>query len=126
MKVLIVEDDPRKQECIADFLKSRNIDMHLEKAVNPGVRYACEHKDEISGIILDLGLTTEDYSTDYEWENGIELIVELAKKNINIPILINSSTMVKLASIMAKYSSVKGQMYVEDDYQTLESFINSL
>ena len=126
MKILVVEDDDLKAECVAKFLETRNVEMHLENAVIPAILYASKHSNQISGIILDLGLTISGNPRDYECEGGMMLVERLTFDKINIPILINSSTEINLESVMAEYKTVKGQMYVEDDYETLGRFITFL
>lgn len=125
-KILVVANDPKNIEGVTNFLKSRNVDIHFEKAVNPGIEYAREHKNELAGILLSLELTTFENSDDYDFTNGVKLIRTLGGENVNIPILINSRIKLHLSRLMDNYNFVKGQMYVEDDYQTLGNFINSL
>lgn len=126
MKILVVEDEAYKRVCIVDFLEARNIKVHWEYSVKPAMRYAIQNPKEISGIILDLGLTTTEDSLDYDWVRGLDLVERLHFEKINIPILINSSTEIDLDKVMTNYSNVKGQMYEEDDYGTLEEFITLL
>lgn len=126
MKILVVEDEAYKRVCIVDFLEARNIEVHWEYSVKPAIRYVIQNPKEISGIILDLGLTSTEDSFDYDWEKGMELVERLHFDKINIPILINSSREIDLDRVMTNYSNVKGQMYEEDDYGTLEEFITLL
>ena len=126
MKILVVEDDRRKKKYLEEFLKARNIDMHHSKSIRPAIRYALKYSTEISGIILDLGLTSYDNSNDYEFDKGLELIKELTQRKVKIPILINSSTYISIQLLMEINHNVKGQMYNEDDDETLRWFINLL
>jgi len=126
MKILVVEDDALKRTYIVEFLKSRNIDVHWCYSVNPAIKYCIKNQKEISGIILDLGLTSNDHSIDYEFKKGLNLIRELTRKKIKIPILINSTTYINLKETMEYHENVKGQMYESDDYESLRVFINLL
>jgi len=126
MIVLVVEDDITKRTYLHEFFKARNIDMHLSRSVRPAIRYVLRNLNKVSGIILDLGLTSYDYSEDYEFEKGLDLVRELTKRGIQIPILINSSTYINLSRVMEEHINVKGQMYNEDDYETLRWFIDLL
>jgi len=126
MKILVVEDDALKRTYVLEFLKSRNIDVHWCYSVNPAIKYCIKNTTEISGIILDLGLTSYDNSIDYEFTKGLNLVKELTRKKINIPILINSTTYINLKEIMESHDNVKGQMYESDDYETLRFFIKDL
>ena len=126
MKILLVEDDALKRTYIIEFLKSRNIDVHWCYSVNPAIKYCLNNLKKVSGIILDLGLTSYDKSNDYEFEKGLVLVKELTRKKIKIPILINSTTYINLPMVMESHNNVKGQMYEADDYETLRWFINLL
>jgi len=126
MKILVVEDDALKRTYVVEFLKSRNIDVHWCYSVNPAIRYCIKNPKEISGIILDLGLTSYNDSTDYEFKKGLNLVKELSRKKIKIPILINSTTYINLKETKESYDNVKGQMYEPDDYESLRFFIKEL
>ena len=126
MKFLVVEDSGMKRYFINNFFEGKNTELHFVGSVNPGILYAVQNKDELSGIILDLGLATLDDSMDYADQRGLDLVVELKRQKINIPVLINSTTIINLDCVMEVYPFVKGQMKFPNDYSTLESFISSL
>lgn len=126
MKILVVEDDALKRTYVVEFLNSRSIDVHWCYSVNPAIKFCLNNPSEVSGIILDLGLTSYDNSLDYEFKKGLNLVKELARKKVKIPILINSTTCINLKEIMECYDNVKGQMYESDDYVTLRAFIKDL
>jgi len=126
MKILVVEDDRDKRLHIEYVFEKENIHMQLFRSIRPAIRYAMQHSNEISGIILDLGLTSYDNSDDYEFEKGLQLIYELTENSIDIPILINSGTYVNVQNLMRLHSNVKDQMHSEDDYTTLRWFIQLL
>ena len=124
MKILIVEDDRNKRLFLEYFLKEKDFEFQSFAAIKPAISYTIKHSTEIDGIILDLGLTSYDYSEDYEFTKGLELIETLTEKRIEIPILINSSTYANLQKIMDNHSNVKGQM--DDEEFHLRLFINGL
>lgn len=128
IKILVVEDDQFKREHIKKFLEEKNIsNVHYCKSVCPAIQYAVEKSRVISGIILDLGLTSFDDSVDYRRDRGLDLVKELTRKGIKIPILINSTTTIDLPEIMGYHKNVKGQMsYEYDGYKILDWFISSL
>lgn len=126
MKFLVVEDSDAKRYLINSFFKDKDTELHFVSSVNPGILYAIQNSDELSGIILDLGLTTDDNSSDYADQRGLDLVVELKRQRINIPVLINSTTIIDLKCVMEVYPFVKGQMKFPNDYSTLEGFISSL
>ena len=126
MKILIVEDDTNKRLFIEYSLKEKNIDMYSFYSVKPAIKYAIQHSNEIDGIILDLGLTSYDYTDDYSFTKGLDLIRELDKTNIQIPILINSTTYLDFENLQKSHSNVKSRMNEDYDEYNLRLFINSL
>lgn len=126
-KLLIVEDDWHKLRFLQELLNKKNVEIHLCTSITPAIKYAVKYSKDISGIILDLGLTSFDDSRDYEWDKGLILVKELTRKRINIPILINSTTIIDLNNIMINHPNVIGQMCdLRDGYSKLEEFITLL
>ena len=125
MRILVVEDDKMKRQFIEDFLEERNIDMYSFRSIIPSINYTLRHASEIDGIILDLGLTSYDYTDDYDFKKGLQLVEELTKKGIRIPILIYSDTYINLSKVMKEHRNVKYQMD-EYDPHILRQFINWL
>lgn len=128
IKILVVEDDLLKREFIKNFLKERGItNVHYCISVSPALRYAVEEKSSLSGIILDLGLTSFDASDDYNIYKGLDLVKELTRKRIDIPILINSTTTIDLQLLMESHKNLRGQTsYEYDGYKGFDWFISSL
>lgn len=124
-KILIVEDEHFKRENIEQFLRKKQISYETIEYVNPALRYIFFNHDNISGIILDLGLRTFKGSNDYSHTRGLNIVYEITRKRLNIPILINSSTRINLSEVMFAHNNVKGQNY-NGDHNVLENFINSL
>ena len=123
MKVLIVEDLKFKRNQLIDFLNKKNIEFEVCEYVNDALRYIYFNKENISGIILDLGLQTSADSNDHALDRGLDIVYELDRINLNIPILINSTTIV---DVLDKYSFIYGQRTVMESYEILEKFINFL
>ena len=124
MKILVLEDAIFKREQITDFLKEKNIPYQVIEYLNPALKYVFESKEEISGIILDLGLQLfKDAPETYSLYRGLDLVYELARTNLEIPVLINSSTDV---GMLTDYPFVYGQRTKVNNYQILEDFINFL
>ena len=103
MKILIVEDDNFKFSMIYCLLRDKNIEHEWFLSVNSALKYISEHQNDVSGIILDLGLTTYSDSNDYDDVRGLDLVKELTRKEINIPVLINSTTEIELEEIMSNH-----------------------
>lgn len=124
MRILVIDDDIFKREQITDFLEEKEIDYETFEYLTPALRYIIFNKNDISGIILDLGLQNfKDMPTTYSLYKGLDLIHELYRKRIHIPILINSSTDV---GMLDEYSFVYGQRTKIDNYQILEDYISFL
>lgn len=127
MKILVVEDNLLKRKFVEEFLSARKIDTIVSFSVNSAIKEIVERLNEFSGIILDLGLTSYDDSMDYDSKRGLDLVEELTRREIDIPILINSSTTINLPNIMENHSNVKGQTSIMEDGNTkIESFIKIL
>ena len=124
MKIFILEDAIFKREQITDFLKIKKIGYELSGYARPALRYIMKNKNEISGIILDLGLqNSKDSPESYDLLKGLDIIRELYRKKLHIPVLVNSSTQVKSLN---QYPFVYGQRKEIDDYQILEDYISFL
>lgn len=123
MKIIIIDDDLFKREQITDYLKESKIEYETFLYTNPALRYIVKNKENISGIILDMGLQSYEDSHDYSVTKGMDIINELNRKKINIPILINSSRDI---SMFNKHPFVFGQRTKIDDYQILDDYISFL
>ncbi len=123
MKVLIVEDLESKRKQLTDFLTKEAIEFEICEYVKDALRYIYFNKENISGIILDLGLQWAIDDNDYAEDNGLDIVYELDRINLNIPILINSITLV---DVLDKYPFVYGQRTVMESYEMLEKFITFL
>ena len=123
MTIFIVEDQELKRKELTDFLTSNEIKFETCEYVYPALRYILANREDISGIILDLGLQSAPDVHDLNPYKGLDVVNELDRKNINIPILINSSTEVDMLGV---YSSVYGQKYETNDFEILEEFITFL
>jgi len=123
MKILVIEDDIFKREQITDFLEEKNIEYEAYAYVNPALRYILQNKEKISGIILDMGLPSFKDSKDYTLIKGMDIIKELYRKRLYIPVLINSS---RDLSIFEMHSFVFGQRTEIGNYQILEDYISFL
>ena len=123
MKILVVEDDKTKRENVESFLKSEKIEYHTCEYVNETLRYIIANKNEISGIILDLGLYRFK-DGPYERYNGLEILSEMQRKKIDISVLINSTT--EVGMIDEDYPVVWGQRTRILNDELLEKFVTFL
>ena len=126
MKFLIVEDDRNKRLFLESFFKQKGYETYSFRSVQPAINYAVEHSIKLNGIILDLGLSSYDYSDDdYSYTRGLDLIEALDKKGIYIPILINSSVYISnLNQIQENYKELI--MKMDDDEWELRRFLNRI
>ena len=124
-KILIVEDSIFKREQITDFLDEKGIEYDFVEYLNPALIYIFGSQNDISGIILDLGLQYfKDSSPEsYNLLRGMDVVRELKRKKMDIPVLINSSTKVPRIEY---YPSIYGQRTKIDDYTILEEFVTFL
>lgn len=93
MKVLIVEDSKAKKESIIRVLEKNGItDYCVEKSVNGAIKTAISTKFDF--LITDLGLPQLDDTRVTEAKAGLKMLLRLAHRNIRIPTVIYSTTLV--------------------------------
>lgn len=93
MKILIV-DDHAETKCwgIIEECKKRGIEVEIAKGRNSALcRIIYEEKD-IDGIILDMGIPVFDGEFTEDELEGDDVLIELDRKEYNIPVLIFSTT----------------------------------
>lgn len=126
MKFIIVEDDRNKRLFLELFFKQKGDETYSFQSVQPAINYIIKHSTEVNGIILDLGLSSYDYSDDdYSCTKGLDLINELSEKGIDIPILINSSVYIDLPKVRRDYK-FDNIWQMDDDEWELRQFINRI
>ena len=123
MKILVVEDDIFKRENVESFLESQKIEYHTCEYVNETLCYIIKHKNDISGIILDLGLYRFKNGS-YDRYNGLEILSEIQRIKIEIPVLINSTT--EVGMIDEDYPFVWGQRTRIENDEFLKKFVSFL
>jgi len=124
MKLLCVEDNFFKRNHIGGFFEEKGIILEEFEFINPALEYIIRNKANISGIILDLSLKSSMDSNDYDLYKGVEVITELEKLKIQIPILINSSLTLDLKE--GEHPYVFAHRRRKNDYKILEDFISFL
>ena len=120
MKILIVEDNSSKRKQIEEFLKTKGVEFETIGYVEPALKYIAENQNNISGIILDLSLKSDENSNDYHPKKGLVISEELNKRKIDIPIMLNSETLMPTLFLSRNVFSQRRGM---NDYQTLEEFL---
>ena len=93
MKILIIDDHPEyKCREILEVCENREIEVVVKKARNPGLREIVCSGNKYDGIILDMGLPIYEGGRDIGERVGDEILAELRRKKLSIPVLIFSET----------------------------------
>lgn len=111
MHILFIDDTPeyKVNNCISYLLETEiYFTYEICKSVNSALSYIFSHNN-IDLIVLDLGLPKTDDSNcfvDYDKYAGLEIIREIyyRRKQIDIPIIINSDTKINFTK---EYSTEK-------------------
>lgn len=95
MKNILIVEDQIAMKYPADYSKLAEgiAEFVVLKSFNSAMRYIRQNKDNIDGIILDLGFANFDcdFST-YDEKKGIELLREMKRCKVKIPHLLIFST----------------------------------
>lgn len=128
MNILIVEDKPEvKLFYYEELLYSLKIEYNIVKSKEAAIKIIeknClndENEDYIDGIILDLGFPEFENGKNYDEKMGLKLIEYLKKSEINIPVMINSTT--KLKKNEVNYQYLYGQSEYSYNPEFLENFL---
>lgn len=123
--VVLVEDNADKADNVTKILEKEGVEYHQLTALNPALRFITKESKKIDGIILDLGLPRFENERVENLYAGIDIVKELKRVGINIPVLINSTTLVDIDE--EKYPFVfKERMLSPFNVETLRNFLNSL
>jgi len=95
MKILFIDDF--KQEKVIPLVNylnhiQFNFSYEILENVNDALIYIFTHLDEIDLIITDLGLPRYKDGSDYDLLNGLDILDELIRKDVSIPVIVNSET----------------------------------
>lgn len=94
--IVLVEDNTEKANSIITTLEREGVEYYQLSALNPALKFITKEFKKIDGIILDLGLPRFENGRVENIYSGLEIIEELKSLEINIPILINSSTLIDI------------------------------
>lgn len=94
MKVLFIEDNPRKLKQVSEYLEKQhsNIELTIRKSYNSGLRELIKN-DSYSLILLDMSLPNYDIEPgesggDFEKYAGKFLLNEMYRRDISTKVLI--------------------------------------
>lgn len=123
--VVLVEDNEGKKDNLIPILEKEGIEYIVFSSINPTLKFVVEPSNKIDGIILDMGLPVFDDGRNYKVYGGIEILEELKRKEINIPVLINSEQLIDIDSKEFPFV-FKERMFRSFDVETLRNFLMSL
>ncbi len=123
--VVLVEDNAGKADNVTRILEREGIGYYQFAALNPALRFITKEFKKIDGIILDLGLPKFENERVDSLYAGIEIIKELKRVGIIIPVLINSSTLVDIDEKEFPFV-FKERMFNSFDIGTLRNFLKSI
>ena len=132
MNILFVDDYPDvKVRQAIEYLKEKQFDFTytIAKSYHSAVLYLSKNFENTDLAVIDLGLPVWDNGDGYNKLEGVNLISLICWKNLNIPIVINSSTEIPneeeyLQNYIAEGANIK---HVKTLYgEWLYDFIKSL
>ena len=99
MNIIFVDDQPefKVQEAIRYLTEKKlSFDYSIFKSSNSALRYIVENLSKIDLIVLDLGLPKiDDNNYLYDKYEGLFVLKQILRKTNDIPIIINSTTIIK-------------------------------
>ena len=111
MNIVFVDDQPEYniQEAIK-YLKEKklNFDYSIFKSSNSALKYIVENLSKIDLIVLDLGLPKiDDNNYLYDKYEGLFILKQILRKTTDVPIIINSTTVIKPTNGMTEKEYLK-------------------
>lgn len=93
MKILIV-DDHAETKCmgIIEECKKQGVEVEIAKGRNSALCRIIYQKQDIDGIILDMGIPVYDNEYTEDEREGDDVLRELHRRKKHIPVLIFSTT----------------------------------
>lgn len=122
MRILIVDDSKEKNEWIRDILESKKIQYDEVTYMNEAYLKILKDSTLYDGIILDMQFPRME-DTPKELKMGEELLKRLKHRDINIPVLGNSTSEFPDSS---KYPFLKGNTEGYFNLKVLKNFLESL
>lgn len=116
MNILFVDDLPEyKVDYIVEGLLHKNLHFSYEicKSACTAFRYIVKHLNEIDLAIIDLGLPNFDNELPDSDVYGLEVVEFLLRKNMNIPIIIHSTTEIPAKKLRTYISKSPQVMHVK-------------
>jgi len=119
--IFIVDDEPLLSEMLTDYLKDQYADFNI-KSFPTGEACLQSLDEKPDAVILDYHLNSKEKDA----ANGIDILKEIKKRNISLPvIMLSSQKSYGTASQTIMYGAVhyviKGQDAFEEIYQLIKA-----
>lgn len=124
MKVLIIEDSSAKYEKVKKFLDKNNIQSDRASSYETGIKLLT--KNQYDGLFLDMQFPRTDCSMVSDRHQGTNVLAEMKKRNIDIPVCVHSSFKhldFRGDYLVRKYIRYEVGINLEEEY---EDFINEI
>ena len=122
MRILIVDDSKNKNKWIREILKRENIQYDEITYMNEAYNRIVDNPNLYNGIILDMQFSLMS-DTAIEGRMGEKLLRKLKHREINIPVLGNSTMEFPPVS---EYPFLKGNTYGYYNPQILNDFLKNM
>lgn len=123
MRILIIDDSTIKIKWIQEMLEEKNIHYDQIKYLSVAYKQILDSPEMYDGIILDMQFPMYTDSSQVKDRAGEWLLKRLDHKNINIPVLGNSTMEFRDAE---KYPFLKGNTHGFYNPRALIDFLESL
>ena len=104
MRFLIIDDDEFKANCAKNILNGH--ETVVVGSYQSGMKKIVT--EAWDGIILDMGFPQFDDGTDYEKDKGLDILREMKRRAIYIPVVVHS-----------------GSFFKTDDFETVVDYVVS-
>jgi DNA-binding response OmpR family regulator len=120
MRILMIEDDNYKVQKVLEHLQKHKVDV--KKSYNSGMRALL--KEEYDAVILDMTFPTFDERSLPKPEMGLQVLREMKRKKITLPVLIHSGDEVDVS----EYENIKGYILADNSciQSRLHAFLDQL
>ncbi len=119
--IFIVDDEPLLSEMLTDYLKDKNAAFNIQSFPTGEACLLCLD-EEPDAVVLDYHLNSKEKDA----ANGIDILKEIKKQNIAIPVIMLSSqesygTALKTVMHGAVHYVIKGQEAFEEIFQLIKA-----
>ena len=116
MKFLIIDDDDYKAEVAIKYLMGHEVIR--ARSYHSGMRIMLQ--EQLDGIILDMAFPLRDYGRIEQMDEGLNVLGEMKRRNLNIPVMCYSSNVFNVR----EYTNVIDYVQFSAMYDLSEPFKN--